>query len=108
MDASAHTSASTPADTWDATKYGTSASFVYSDTFTSPILDLLDAKPGEWIVDFGCGSGEVTRKLMDSVNSSLEAPASGGRIVGIDSSSDMVSTPTTVFHRKTVMLILAS
>lgn len=63
--------------------YNANASFVYSDKFTSPVLGLLDARPGEIIVDLGCGSGELTAKVQSAVGLS-------GRIVGIDSSAKMV------------------
>ncbi len=37
----------------EANIYRTNAHFVYSDVFTAPVLALLDAKPGEKIVDLG-------------------------------------------------------
>jgi ubiquinone/menaquinone biosynthesis C-methylase UbiE len=71
-------------DTWSATEYANTASFVYSDAFTQPILHLLSAKEGERIVDFGCGSGELTRVLADLVGKD-------GFVLGLDSSANMVS-----------------
>ena len=64
--------------------YNVNASFVYSDQFTSPVLGLLKAQPGEVIADLGCGSGELTAKICAAVGSS-------GKVVGIDSSEKMVS-----------------
>lgn len=72
-------------DAWSAQTYNQNAAFVYSDAFTSPVLSLLDPKPGEKIIDIGCGSGELTVKIGEVVKS-----ASGGMIVGVDSSENMV------------------
>jgi len=72
-------------DTWAANAYNQTASFVYSPAFTSPVLSLLDAKPGEKIVDFGCGSGEVTLEIDKVVKQQQ-----GGIVVGVDSSESMV------------------
>lgn len=71
-------------DTWSAQNYNKTASFVYSHAFTAPVLDLLHAKPGERIIDFGCGSGEVTLELLKVVGEE-------GLVVGVDSSKSMVS-----------------
>ncbi|KAG8875275.1 hypothetical protein FRB97_005252 [Tulasnella sp. 331] len=54
-------------DTWSSTLYNTNASFVYSKQYTSAVLGLLDPKPGEKIIDFGCGTGEVTKELEQIV-----------------------------------------
>jgi SAM-dependent methyltransferase len=70
---------------WSATHYNKAAPFVYSPEFTAPVLDLLAAKPGERIIDFGCGSGEVTMKIAEIVGSG------GGLVVGVDFSENMVS-----------------
>jgi ubiquinone/menaquinone biosynthesis C-methylase UbiE len=51
--------------------------------FTDPLLSLLDPKPGQKIVDLGCGSGELTGKLVKAVGND-------GFVLGIDSSEDMV------------------
>ena len=70
-------------DAWSAKAYNTTASFVYSSAFTSPVLELLDAKPREHIIDFGCGTGELTLKIQDMVGKN-------GRVVGVDASENMV------------------
>lgn len=41
-------------DIWSAADYSKNAPFVYSQAFASPVLELLDAKPGERILDLGC------------------------------------------------------
>jgi SAM-dependent methyltransferase len=53
--------------------------------FTAPVLNLLSAKPGEKIIDLGCGSGEVTLVLDKIVK---QAP--GGLVVAVDYSESMV------------------
>lgn len=72
-------------DTWSASEYNKTASFVYSAEYTTPILTLLDPKPGDKVLDFGCGTGEVTLKLSGVVTDV-------GIVVGVDSSQDMAST----------------
>ncbi|KAI0927433.1 hypothetical protein AcV5_007976 [Taiwanofungus camphoratus] len=74
----------TSKDTWSATSYNKTAAFVYSQAFTSPVLTLLDAKPGERIIDFGCGSGEVTLQIKKLVGDA-------GLVVGCDSSESMIT-----------------
>lgn len=74
-----------PVDTWSASEYNKTAAFVYSTENTAPIITLLDPKPGDKIIDFGCGTGEVTLKLAGVVTDS-------GLVVGIDSSQSMAST----------------
>ncbi|KAF9046488.1 S-adenosyl-L-methionine-dependent methyltransferase [Panaeolus papilionaceus] len=70
---------------WSATGYNNTASFVYSAQFTAPVLNLLTAKPGERILDLGCGSGELTLQLQDIVGKK-----EGGLIVGADLSESMI------------------
>ncbi|BGP28247.1 cyclopropane-fatty-acyl-phospholipid synthase [Rhodotorula toruloides] len=71
-------------DKWSAQRYNTNASFVYSSQYTSPTLNLLAPRPGERILDLGCGSGDLT------VDSLLPAVLPGGSIVGLDASSDLL------------------
>ena len=51
------------AQTWDPAAYARNARFV-SD-LGSPVVDLLAPKPGEKILDLGCGDGVLTKKLVD-------------------------------------------
>lgn len=74
----------TNVDIWSASEYNNIASFVYSTEYTAPILTLLDPRPGEKIIDFGCGSGDVTLKISKVVTNA-------GLVVGIDSSQSMVN-----------------
>jgi ubiquinone/menaquinone biosynthesis C-methylase UbiE len=70
---------------WSASQYNKTASFVYSGAFTAPVLELLNAQPGERILDVGCGSGEVTLLLQKIVEQK-----EGGMVVGTDFSESMV------------------
>jgi len=63
---------------WDARQYAERARFV-SD-LGMPVVDLLAPRPGERILDLGCGDGILTKKLM----------ALGCHVVGVDGSPDMV------------------
>jgi trans-aconitate methyltransferase len=45
------------------------------------LVDLLDPKPGERVLDVGCGTGELTKVIADR----------GASVVGIDASADMIA-----------------
>ncbi len=64
--------------TWDPERYSKNARFV-SD-FGMPVVELLNPKPGERILDFGCGDGVLTQKIASM----------GCHVVGIDSSAAQV------------------
>ena len=63
---------------WDPERYALNARFVAD--LGEPLLALLDPKPGEHILDLGCGDGPLTLKLM----------AAGAEVLGIDSSVDQI------------------
>jgi trans-aconitate methyltransferase len=64
--------------TWDPASYARNARFV-SD-LGAPVVDLLAPRPGERILDLGCGDGVLTRKLVDL----------GCEVVAVDSSVPQV------------------
>ncbi|CAN5843493.1 class I SAM-dependent methyltransferase [soil metagenome] len=64
---------------WSPERYGEHARFV-SDLGMS-VVDLLAPRPGERILDLGCGDGALTLHIV----------AAGSTVVGVDSSPDMVA-----------------
>ena len=65
---------------WDPVGYNQNARFV-SD-LGEPVLQLLNPKPGETVLDLGCGDGELTLKLIDA----------GCHVIAVDSSPAMVES----------------
>lgn len=65
--------------TWNATQYSQNGRFVAD--LAGGVLSLLDPKPGERILDLGCGDGALTAKIA----------AAGPIVTGVDSSASMVA-----------------
>ena len=63
---------------WDPDRYAAHARFV-SD-LGAPVVELLAPRPGERILDVGCGDGALTEKLL----------AAGCRVVAVDASPEQV------------------
>lgn len=66
------------ANRWSAADYAKNASFV--PRLGDAVLQLLDPKPGELILDVGCGDGVLTERIVEA----------GARVIGLDSSEEMV------------------
>jgi trans-aconitate methyltransferase len=63
---------------WNAELYDDKHSFVFQ--YGENLLELLDAKPGEQILDLGCGTGYLTNQIKSL----------GANVIGIDSSAEMI------------------
>jgi len=64
---------------WDAQLYDEKHSFVWK--LAAGVLELLDPKPGERILDLGCGTGHLTAKIAEA----------GAHVVGVDRSPEMIA-----------------
>jgi trans-aconitate methyltransferase len=64
---------------WNAKLYNDKHAFVWEKA--KGLLDLLAPKPGEAILDLGCGTGHLTSEIA----------ASGARVIGIDRSAEMIA-----------------
>ena len=67
------------AQTWNTADYAANARFV-SD-LGQPVLDLLAVRPGERVLDVGCGDGALTAKIEHA----------GATVVGLDPAPDFVA-----------------
>lgn len=63
---------------WDAGLYDDKHSFVWK--MAAGVLQLLEPKAGQRILDLGCGTGHLTEKIA----------ASGANVVGLDRSAEMI------------------
>ncbi len=70
--------ASQALQSWDPGRYARNARFVAD--LGEPLIALLDPRPGERILDIGCGDGALTLKLAET----------GAAVVGIDSAPEQV------------------
>lgn len=64
---------------WNPDTYQKHGSFV--PELGAGVLEWLAAKPGECVLDLGCGTGELTQRIV----------AAGASVVGIDASPEMVA-----------------
>lgn len=68
---------------WSPADYAVSGAFV--PQLGAAALELLDPQPGELILDVGCGDGTLTSRIAEA----------GARVIGLDSSSEMVEAART-------------
>jgi SAM-dependent methyltransferase len=67
------------ASRWSPSDYAKNAAFV--PAMGAPVVALLAPKPGEHILDLGCGDGVLTEKLV----------AAGAVVLGVDASPEMIA-----------------
>lgn len=67
------------ASRWEPADYAKNAAFV--PALGAAVLALLDPRPGERILDLGCGDGVLTAKLVEA----------GAEVVGVDASDTMIA-----------------
>jgi trans-aconitate methyltransferase len=65
--------------TWDTKDYNENGAFVHG--LADGVLEWLAAKPGEHILDLGCGDGQLTQRIA----------ATGAKVVGVDWSASMIA-----------------
>src|SRR2546421_628316 len=63
---------------WDASAYDSKHSFVWK--YGEEVLELLDPRDGERILDLGCGTGHLTNQIA----------ARGATVIGLDRSPAMI------------------
>jgi trans-aconitate methyltransferase len=68
---------------WNAALYDQRHSFVWK--MAAGLVELLDPKPGERILDLGCGTGYLTARIADA----------GAIVTGIDRSPEMIAQART-------------
>ena len=75
---------SQPAD-WNSKLYEAKHAFVWKAA--DSLLELLDARPGERILDLGCGTGHLTERIASA----------GAEVTGLDHSQTMLEQARTTF-----------
>jgi trans-aconitate 2-methyltransferase len=64
---------------WDVERYEARHSYVWN--LGASLVELLDPKPGERILDLGCGSGQLTHQISES----------GAAAIGVDNAPAMIA-----------------
>ncbi len=64
---------------WDAARYGREYAFVWE--YGAGVVELLNPRPGERILDLGCGTGQLTQRIA----------AAGAEVVGMDRDPAMIA-----------------
>jgi 2-polyprenyl-3-methyl-5-hydroxy-6-metoxy-1,4-benzoquinol methylase len=64
---------------WNTNLYDAKHDFVWK--YGADVVSLLDPRPGERILDLGCGTGHLTAQIAES----------GAKVLGVDRSAEMVA-----------------
>jgi trans-aconitate methyltransferase len=70
---------------WNVDLYNNKHGFVHQ--YGEQLIELLDPKPGELILDLGCGAGQLTNKIAGF----------GAKVIGLDSSVEMIESAKNSF-----------
>jgi trans-aconitate methyltransferase len=65
--------------TWDPFAYERNGAFVHG--LAGGVLEWLDVQPGEYVLDLGCGDGQLTLRIVES----------GAHVLGVDGSAEMIA-----------------
>ncbi|MDY7081860.1 MAG: methyltransferase domain-containing protein, partial [Halobacteria archaeon] len=68
---------------WDSDHYDEDHSYVYD--YGEDVLELLSPENGERLLDLGCGTGNLTKKIAEDVGDEDD-------VVGVDMAPDMVES----------------
>jgi trans-aconitate methyltransferase len=74
-----------PSQQWDAGLYDDKHAFMWRHG--ESLVELLDPRPGERILDLGCGTGQLTARIASA----------GAAVVGLDQSPEMLEQARTAF-----------
>jgi trans-aconitate methyltransferase len=77
---------------WNAELYDDKHAFVFQ--YGESVLELLEVKPGERILDLGCGTGHLTQEIQNH----------GAEVTGIDASADMIAKAKESYPRVTFIV----
>jgi trans-aconitate methyltransferase len=77
-----------PSNDWNPSLYDQKHAFVFE--YGKDLISLLQPRPGETILDLGCGTGHLTQAIA----------ASGARVIGIDSSPQMIETARKTYPKR--------
>ena len=81
---------------WNAELYDDKHAFVFQ--YGESVLELLDVKPGERILDLGCGTGHLTHEIQNN----------GAEVTGIDASAEMIAKAKQSYPGVTFMVANAA
>lgn len=84
--------ASQQKDNWNANLYDSKHSFV--SLLGNNLIDLLAPQKGEKILDLGCGTGDLAKKISEF----------GASVIGVDGSENMVMTAKSKFPKISFMV----